>query len=336
MQEDFHYYVAYAIAKEAGFSKERSHIIAYASQYVDDNTDRKYELQHKGKYREWPFLISFPERLKVNSNLFYPIISQAVNIEAKEIETQRYVFAPFHFLPVGKEDNKYKIKGRGNSFCTIGGSDNAKSLLRTAVESDDPYRIGIAMHTYADTWSHERFTAFEEDWNKVKIKGLSIKRAIPPIGHAQILHEPDIISNTWKDNRFKKTDKEEVDNKKKAMEAIKEFFLILKPSGAWANISQKFKQIVDCKNSEERVKKIIEDYEVDIYEKDKWIQEALELEVDLGEVPVADDPLRPWIRKEPRFYELTINEGFSESHWYKFQNACKKQIAWVLSNISII
>lgn len=336
MQEDFHYYVAYAIAKEAGFSKKKSHLIAYASQYVDDNTDRKYELSHKGKYKEWSFLIPFPDKLKVNNHFFYPIISQAVNIEAKEIDTQRYVFAPFHFLPVGMEYNKYKVKERGNPFCTIGGSENAKALLRIAIKSGDPYRIGVAMHTYADTWSHERFTAFEEDWNKVNIKGLSIKRVIPPIGHAQILHEPDIISNTWEDKRFKNSNLYVVDNKKKTIKAIKEIFSILKPSGVWSDVSKKFKQIVDCKNSEERIKKIIEDYKVDIYEKDKWIQEALELEVNPGEVPVADDPFRPWVRKQPRFYELKVKEGFSESHWYRFQNACKEQVAWVLNNIPII
>jgi hypothetical protein len=44
MQKDFHYYVIYAIAKDAGYTDEDASIIAHASQYVDDNTDREYTI----------------------------------------------------------------------------------------------------------------------------------------------------------------------------------------------------------------------------------------------------------------------------------------------------
>ena len=39
MQKDFHYYVIYALAKEAGYFNNDIYAIAYYSQYVDDNTD---------------------------------------------------------------------------------------------------------------------------------------------------------------------------------------------------------------------------------------------------------------------------------------------------------
>ena len=39
MEKDFHYYVTYALANKAGFSNDDSYIIAYASQYVDDNNE---------------------------------------------------------------------------------------------------------------------------------------------------------------------------------------------------------------------------------------------------------------------------------------------------------
>jgi len=42
MQKDFHYDIIYALAKAAGYADSEANIIAYASQYTDDNTDREY------------------------------------------------------------------------------------------------------------------------------------------------------------------------------------------------------------------------------------------------------------------------------------------------------
>jgi len=42
MEKDFHFYVTYALANTSGFTPEESHIIAYASQYVDDNNEKQY------------------------------------------------------------------------------------------------------------------------------------------------------------------------------------------------------------------------------------------------------------------------------------------------------
>ena len=44
MQKDFHYDVIYTLAKEAGYKNDEAYVIAYSSQYVDDNTDREYSV----------------------------------------------------------------------------------------------------------------------------------------------------------------------------------------------------------------------------------------------------------------------------------------------------
>ena len=44
MDYEFHYWITGIIAKDAGFSGEEAHTIAYASQYVDEN-DRKYVIK---------------------------------------------------------------------------------------------------------------------------------------------------------------------------------------------------------------------------------------------------------------------------------------------------
>ncbi len=335
MQIDFHYYIAYAIAKEAGFDEKRCNIIAYASQYTDDNTDRRYDVEYSG----FGFRIPFPDKIEDRGKRFHPIITQAVSLEAKEIETQRYVYAPFHFLPVGNlgKENKYSIKGRENLYCTIANSRNARNLMADSIKNGNPYRIGIAMHTFADTFSHERFSAFEESWNMVKTRGVSIKRIIPAIGHAQIIHTPDIISNVWSDNRFRGSTLEEVDNSDRAMDAINKIYKLLKPSRNWTKVESKFREMIDAKNDEERIKFIRNEYPQCVtYEKDKWFNEALKIKVDISEVPLHDDPLNPWKPKEPRFYEVKYQDDFENSHWYRFQMAAKEQLAWVLQKMTFL
>lgn len=327
MQIDFHYYMAYALAKEAGLDGKACNVIAHASQFADDNTDRKYGVD----YRNFEFLIPFPDRIEDRGKRFHPIITQAVNLEAKEIETQKYVYAAFHFLPVGNvgNENKYSIKNQKNPYCTIANSRNAAGLFSEAVGSGDPYRIGIAMHTYVDTFSHERFTAFEEDWNKVR-GGL-----LPPIGHAKILHEPDVISHEWKDKRFHKG--EVVDNRARAMDASKAAFKLLNPSGDWNRVKTKFRKIIDSANSKDRIELIRNEYpQCPEYDRDTWFTEALKIEVNADEVPFQDDPLIPWRPKEPRFYKIRFRDDFEKSHWYKFQMAAKGQLAWVLQKINIL
>jgi hypothetical protein len=41
MDIEFHYHMTYIIARRAGFSPNDSYVIAYSSQYTDDNTDDK-------------------------------------------------------------------------------------------------------------------------------------------------------------------------------------------------------------------------------------------------------------------------------------------------------
>ena len=41
MNTEFHYYITYLIAAKAGFPAEEARLLAYASQYVDNNDTRK-------------------------------------------------------------------------------------------------------------------------------------------------------------------------------------------------------------------------------------------------------------------------------------------------------
>ena len=95
MQKDFHYYVIYALAKEAGYSDNDAYIIAYASQNVDDNTDREYTISDGHS----EFYVGFPDKIGKTGDFYFPIITQAVDITSFKLSVQRYIYAPFILFP---------------------------------------------------------------------------------------------------------------------------------------------------------------------------------------------------------------------------------------------
>ena len=319
MQKDFHYDIVYALAKEAGYEDNEAYIIAHSSQYVDDNTDREYSVYDES-HRE--FYVDFPETIGKSGDLYFPIITQAVDVTAFKLPIQRYVFSPFHFIP---GDNNVEINGKKNPLCTTRGCANAVSLVQNSLSSTDPYRIGIALHTYADTWSHERFSAFHEDWNKVY---KSVLKSIPPnIGHAEVFSKPDEISLVWEDKRFK----EKIDNRARALRAAERIFnFINRGKAKWDDIQPDLETFINAKDLNERIGMIRDKYpKMEAYSEDKWLNEALTFSRDESEIP-EDDPSRGTPRPtRARFVDISVKD--INSHWFRFQNAAKKQLSTVLS-----
>jgi hypothetical protein len=324
MQKDFHYDVIFALAKEAGYDHRDANTIAYASQYVDDNTDREYAVFDD----EGEFYVGFPEKIGKTASLYFPIITQAVDITAFQIGMQRYVYAPFHFIP---GDNTVEIKGRKNPLCTTRGCKNAENLLKTALKSKDLYKIGVALHGYADTWSHERFSAFHEDWNRV-YKTISLKSLLPNIGHAEVVNEPDKISATWVDERF---GKQKIDNRERSLLAAEQIFGFLKKGRVnWKDVRSTFEEIMGAENLSDRIKLIKKMYpQIEDYNEDRWIKEALKFERDPSEIRRPGETTGMESTR-PRFVEISVKD--SDAHWFRFQEAAKKHLASVLSSVSAI
>jgi hypothetical protein len=324
MQKDFHYDVIFALAKEAGYRPSDANIIAYASQYTDDNTDREYTVFDD----DGEFYIGFPEKIGTSGDLYFPIITQAVDITAFKVGIQRYVYAPFHFIP---GDNNVEIRGKKNPLCTTRGCKNAVALLEAALESKDLYRIGVALHSYADTWSHERFSAFHEEWNRVYKKNI-FKNLRPNIGHAEVLHEPDEISAIWVDERF---GKEKINNRARALLAAEQIFGFLKKGNAkWKDVQSKFEKIIDAENLVDRIKLVKEIYpQIADYDEERWINEALQFKRDASEIPKRGEP-PDLLSLRPRFVEITVRNP--NTHWFRFQEAAKRQLAAVLSSVIAI
>ena len=339
MEKDFHHHLIFALAHKAGFNKKKgdrteAHVVAYASQYVDDNCNRSYVIPRNGK----EYSLTLPERLDVGTSLsfYYPLMTQSVDIKALDLHTQYYMFMPFHFLP-GDTDT-VKIAGMSNPYCTTKNSANAKKLLRDALKSGDIYGIGIALHTYADTWSHQRFTAFNESWNKVLDWYKDFMALAPDIGHADVWHLPDQICKTWRDHRF---DEGPVDNRDRAFEAAKQIYATLgrsRNSTPWGDITTDIEGIIYLDSSvdgaderkvyDERKKRIEAFVGVPLdYDRDEWISEVLDF--DLEKIERHTSGAEPG-DEEPVPTNIRLKDNFRESRWHKFQVAAKTQLSQVV------
>jgi hypothetical protein len=209
MQRDFHYNAVKTLAQKAGFEPEEAQIIAYASEYVDDAIDyNEIELDFEPK-------IKFG---KISGKTFNPICTAHRGlqiIKALNQDIQEKVYISFHFIP----------EIRNNQICYLTQPNNniSNELVDIALDElsgkmgeeriQKLIKLGIAIHSYADTWSHQNFSgrhnSAENDivdieilqgstWVPVSnIKNIQYS-AMPDIGHAEANNFPDLSHLKWR------------------------------------------------------------------------------------------------------------------------------------------
>jgi len=177
MNAEFHYYSVYFLCLRAGMSEKRCADIAFSSQYVD-NAILAYEIDDGG---------GFSYRSQVTQNYIF-----------WDEETLRGIYLPFHFIPgVLDQASRERADGSASRWAVTPDSPLAKELLVAALKSGDDFRIGIALHTYADTWAHQHFSGRVERGNVVDPSS-----PLPPAGHLQALRAPDDAAGRWTDARL--------------------------------------------------------------------------------------------------------------------------------------
>ena len=206
MQIDFHHGTIYVLARIAGFSKEDSERLSYASQYVDDAV-------HGG-------LIHFE-----NGALFKRSITahKALDMKNLDLSDNLDIWLPFHFLP-GNVEYAAQSKSFIHRLVAKPNSPVAQSMIDEAIrQADKPYgfhRFGLALHVYADTWAHQGFAGIIHEINEVEDpKELKSKKKVswtrkildslragvndiiddvaPPIGHGRACTLPDLPYISW-------------------------------------------------------------------------------------------------------------------------------------------
>ena len=206
MQIDFHHGTIYVLARIAGFGKEASERLSYASQYVDDAV-------HGG-------LIHFQ-----NGALFKRTLTahKALDTRNLDLSDNLDIWLPFHFLPGNVKDT---VQNQSFIQRLVAKPDSpvARSMTDESIrQADKPYglhRFGIALHVYADTWAHQGFAGLiheinevedpkelhdkekvswrEKIWNSLKA-GVNdvVDDVAPPIGHGRACTLPDLPYIRW-------------------------------------------------------------------------------------------------------------------------------------------
>ena len=159
MQVDMHYYGTYVIARAAGIKWQDAQTIAYSAQFVDDSTKEDSDRHPDG-------------------GMLYGIASahhnmRAATIDRVDIEEQRRVWVPFHFIP-GGDGESFEEK----LLCSKD-SKIAREMIEHHVQSSQqkPFGmelLGIACHVYMDTFSHYGFSGIGSEYNKIEDNSIEL------------------------------------------------------------------------------------------------------------------------------------------------------------------
>ncbi len=253
MKKDAHFYALLALARSVGIEKEIAHKIAYASQFVDDAKINKITLSNNNPN---DLLAEFED---------HEIINAATCHSYSDLSTYNYSSmtantSAFHFVPgCESENNNFPKKMRCKKESKI-----IKTIIKKAVNTNDPIKLGISLHAYADTFSHQGFSGIASKVNDIKNvrenNQLSIKkiellkekrwkdliirilpfvsenkkdRVIPAYGHGQVYTYPDIPYLEWRyeydasadfSSQYKVS---RIDNKERYIEAFSKIKKIL-------------------------------------------------------------------------------------------------------------
>ena len=302
MDVEFHYYLTHLASIAGGRDPDESQKIAYSSQYLDHNVSSL--IINKGSVDEYKNYIS------QTNNILFPR------------RRLRRIYPVFHFIPGGSGGN-VRRDGKTDSLITTPDSDLANKLMDQALDTGNPYRIGIALHGYADTWAHQNFTGTFSKLNKVWKWNTWF---LPSVGHAGVFHDPDLFDKVWEDPRIINCQIFNVGRHWKALRAVYKKLVTDKPL-----FSED--EFIERLTRERRISKNINTYistslgwsgySLPKYDRFHWFTQAVKenkrMFRDAGSmVRILRDKLH-W------------KDNHRDSDWYKFQESVKDHQREVLS-----
>jgi hypothetical protein len=315
MDIEFHYWITGILALRAGFTDEEAHTIAYSSQYVDDN-DLKYEIKDPG-----------------GGKSYRNFVSQTMNILKPKHELMR-IYPIFHFVPGDPlSETCYRCDGKMHLLVTTPCSENAVAMLDEALNAGEDtrlYRIGIATHSFVDTWAHQNFVGWYDHYNNI---GMDPK---PDIGHANAEHHPDWVSHRWQDNRL--VDKD-ISNIHRFLPAAEELYRRYgkylktqgRPKGApWGKVEEELVDIMGAtysgntkKDEDQRTAKYRKTLGWPDYKETYWFNAAIDTKV--HGLKDRHNGLLAEVRLFKDEYTWKRDQDYKETDWYNFQRAVKAQ-----------
>jgi hypothetical protein len=223
---------------------------------------------------------------------------------------------------------------------TTPNSDNANKIMDAALAGDDLYRIGIAAHGYVDTWAHQNFTGYYDEFNAM---AGPLSQAIPNIGHADAQHNPDWPALVWKDDRLLV---ERVDNRARFLDAARHLFekfarfvnAEISSDAITSGAQELLRDLEDAIGERDQANEYVNerigryknlsqtapygDTEIKEYDDDSWFDDAVNEDV-RGLRDKSDFTLTRW---DPftDIYTWKDTSTYKQSDWYRFQEAVRQ------------
>lgn len=328
MDIEFHYWITGLVAFRAGFSRNEALTIAYASQYVDEN-DINYAILNRS-----------------DGKPYYNFMSQTMNI-LKPKDTLMRIYPLFHFIPGDPMAITARRRdGALHLLNTTPDSENANAMLDTAFKAHEDtrlYRIGIASHSFVDTWAHQNFIGWYSHHNQIVLK------PAPAIGHAPAGHPPDWISHVWTDERLVDGEVSNRDRFLDAAEALYKKYCAYQKSqgkedlsGEWPDVEADLISLCgptytgdNLQHQETRIK----NYKKRLswfpeFDEEEWFDAAIDTEV-RGLKDNPDGILHGFtIFKDRHYWKEGVRH--EDSHWYRFQQAVKEHERFGIMQLSPI
>ena len=327
MNAEFHYYTVYYLALESGFTDDDARIVAYSSQYLDNA------------------IVSYS--VETDRGVHETLVTHHFGFWDRSQEWE--VWIPFHFFPAGEINASTRADRRTNPLSVVPNSPSAKEMLVGALKSRNLYRVGIALHTYADTWAHQNFTGRNEEWNR-----LDGSSPIPPIGHAQARRDPDMLDAKWSDGRLAGT-ASSVNNRHRFMEAAGRVYRYLATYNrrSFADeelVLSRLDQILGPpgrKTREEREADFMIECHMDRFRRADWRKEAFDYPdtlwsavSELDGVESTIDKIN-WLKDELlhrtnmlRKQTVKGRPGFYQSNLYRWDHAAREQLSAVRKQLA--
>ena len=220
MNIDFHYFVIKTLAYTAGFSEDDAQTVAYYSQQVDDFTKSS-----PMRVRQEPpaYFIERGYARKLENGLWemQPHPTGIDVLQSLEKHYRHSALAPFHFIPAKPLTELEAESGftRADYRCVRADDENAlliNLIIDEAVEAVRRHKceqslmqLGMALHTYADTYAHCGYSGLEGWENIAFVKGAYNQMTgeeevpsgerlaywmLPHIGHGNSGHVPDVCT----------------------------------------------------------------------------------------------------------------------------------------------
>jgi len=311
MDREFHYWVTGLVAEYAGFSPKDCRTIAYSSQYTDDNN----------------FTVEVYASGDSSAPSYITHVSQTENIFKPKRDILN-IYPIFHFIPGDMDKAPVRKDGRTHPLITTPDSSYANKIFAYTLSNSVSkylakdrrclYRIGLAAHSYVDTWAHQNFCGYYSDMNG--LPGVPF----PDIGHFDAMHNPDMVNHQWTDDRLVNAT---IVNNERFIAAAKRLYgyfsafcaqINCLPRGSWEELEGLLLAIWQ-QDKDARLKAYQEASRcLKEYDERQWTNDATEL-IGVEDISAENTKIEKRVWKDPA--------NFIKTDWYGFQEEVKGHVA---------